>query len=101
MMYHKNETIYFIDESFSIPLPCASRDADGKVPDGQSIEPISVAFALAFGIILIFQFVFMVFHRLTTLIQMCASTEIFKKKKPVVCFVKCFKELLYILVVCK
>ncbi|KAL3854410.1 hypothetical protein ACJMK2_013680 [Sinanodonta woodiana] len=61
--------------SLSIKLPCA----DSNNP-GQRIEPISMTFTLIFGILLFVQFVCMLMHRFATILHVCASTEIFRKK---------------------
>lgn len=60
--------------SLSIPLPCGS----GKKPNdpgyGQGhIEPISFAFTAVFGLMLLVQFICMLFHRYSTLIHVIAS----------------------------
>ena len=69
--------------SLSFPLPCAVPDEDGNYEGGQSIEPISVAFTLVFGVLLFVQFLCMLLHRIATLLHICAATEIFKKKRKV------------------
>ncbi|ESO97575.1 hypothetical protein LOTGIDRAFT_77996, partial [Lottia gigantea] len=70
-------TIIFILESvsryspgLSIRLPC---DTGGA---GQKIEPISIAFTLIFGILLLLQFICMLFHRVSTLIHIASTTNI-------------------------
>ncbi|XP_063417559.1 chitin synthase chs-2-like [Mytilus trossulus] len=45
-----------------------------------SIEPISVTFTIVFGILLCIQFICMLFHRMSTLIHITATTSI--KEKP-------------------
>ena len=62
----------------SVKLPCADEKEHGV---GQSIEPISVAFTLVFGVLLLVQFLCMLMHRFATLLHICASTTIFKGKK--------------------
>ncbi|XP_052234766.1 chitin synthase chs-1-like isoform X1 [Dreissena polymorpha] len=69
--------------SLAFPLPCATLDDNGKANKGQSIEPISVAFTVVFGILLFVQFVCMLMHRIATLLHICASTEIFKIKRKI------------------
>ncbi|KAL5005923.1 hypothetical protein ScPMuIL_017081 [Solemya velum] len=63
-------------DSLTFPLPCA----DEEPRAGQSVEPISVAFTVMFGVLLIIQFVCMLFHRLGTFLHILASTTIFKFK---------------------
>ncbi|KAK6165558.1 hypothetical protein SNE40_022465 [Patella caerulea] len=70
-------TIIYILESVSrdspgltIQLPCDK----GRI--GQKIEPISIAFTLIFGILLVTQFIAMMFHRFSTLLHIAATTEI-------------------------
>ncbi|WAR10593.1 CHS2-like protein [Mya arenaria] len=72
--------------SLSFPLPCADRKDDGTLlnASGQSVEPISVAFTLVFGVLLFVQFICMLMHRIATLLHICAATEIFKKKRKIV-----------------
>ncbi|KAK3593492.1 hypothetical protein CHS0354_037014 [Potamilus streckersoni] len=67
--------------SLSIKLPCANSNNPG-----QRIEPISMSFTLIFGILLFVQFVCMLMHRFATILHVCASTEIFRKKmeRPIV-----------------
>ncbi|KAL4240210.1 chitin synthase I [Mactra antiquata] len=66
-------------ETFSFQLPCADRDADHGTSNGQ-VEIISIALTTVFGIPLFVQFICMLMHRLSTLIRICATTEIFKMK---------------------
>ena len=61
--------------TLSIDLPCA----EGNY--GESIEPISIAFTLIFGILLLIQFICMLFHRMSTFLHICAITEV-KIRKP-------------------
>ena len=61
--------------TLSIDLPCA----DGHY--GESIEPISIAFTLIFGILLLIQFICMMFHRMSTFLHICAITEV-KIRRP-------------------
>ena len=68
----------------SFPLPCAEKNDKGIYEAGQSVEPISVAFTLVFGILLFVQFVCMLMHRIATLVHILAATEIFKKKRKVI-----------------
>lgn len=75
--------VYIQGGSLSFPLPCAQPNDKGDYEGGQSIEPISVAFTVVFGILLFVQFVCMMLHRVATLLHICASTEIFKKKRKV------------------
>ena len=72
--------------SMTIHLPCAEtrKSVNGTdIPDlhPQAIEPISVAFTLVFGILLLVQFLCMLAHRFATLLHILASTTIFKGKK--------------------
>ena len=62
----------------SIKLPCADKKTNNS---GQSVEPISVAFTLVFGILLLVQFLCMLTHRFATLLHICASTTVFRGKK--------------------
>lgn len=69
--------------SLTVHLPCADKGKNGTGADTnpQAIEPISVAFTLVFGILLLVQFLCMLVHRFATLLHICASTTIFKGKK--------------------
>ena len=69
--------------SLTVQLPCADTTNNGTKHDlhPQAIEPISVAFTLVFGILLLVQFLCMLTHRFATLLHICASTTIFKGKK--------------------
>ncbi|KAK3599019.1 hypothetical protein CHS0354_012497 [Potamilus streckersoni] len=64
------------NKSLSILLPCVTGENRPSY-----VEPISLAFTLVFGIMLLVQFVCMVLHRLGTLIHIYARTEIFKETK--------------------
>ena len=64
--------------ALSLKLPCANENSDNG---GQSVEPISVAFTLVFGLLLLVQFLCMLMHRFATLLHICASTTIFEGKK--------------------
>ena len=61
--------------TMSIDLPCA----DGNY--GEAIEPISIAFTLVFGILLLIQFICMIFHRMATFLHILALTEV-KIRRP-------------------
>ena len=61
--------------TLSIDLPCATGNY------GESIEPISITFTLIFGILLLIQFICMMFHRMSTFLHICAITEV-KIRKP-------------------
>ncbi|KAL4217427.1 Chitin synthase 2 [Mactra antiquata] len=69
--------------SLSFALPCADGEASEDIKKGQQIEPISVAFTVVFGILLLVQFFCMLMHRMATLLHICAATEIFKTKQKV------------------
>ncbi|KAL3854141.1 hypothetical protein ACJMK2_013419, partial [Sinanodonta woodiana] len=62
--------------SLSIKLPCS-----GPQSEGESIEPISLAFTAVFGILLVIQLICMVLHRLSTFLHICAITEIKRPTK--------------------
>ena len=61
--------------TMSIDLPCANGNY------GEAIEPISIAFTLVFGILLLIQFICMIFHRMATFLHILALTEV-KIRKP-------------------
>jgi len=63
--------------SMTYLLPCADEDGLDK---GQAIEPISVAFTIIFGVLLVTQFICMLFHRLGTLLHILSSTQLFRIK---------------------
>ena len=54
---------------------------DGQIPcdsdmfAGENLEPISMAFMLVFGLLLVLQFVGMLCHRLATFLHIAATTE--------------------------
>lgn len=56
--------------TLEIPLPCNVGDKQGK------IEPISIAFTLTFGILLVIQFFGMIYHRVSTFTHIIASTRL-------------------------
>ena len=60
--------------TLSIPLPCSVGETQGK------IEPISIAFTLVFGILLLIQFFGMLIHRISTISHIMATTKIFGRK---------------------
>ncbi|XP_062614043.1 chitin synthase chs-1-like [Saccostrea cucullata] len=60
--------------TLSIPLPCSVGETQGV------IEPISIAFTLVFGILLLMQFFGMLTHRVSTISHIVARTKIFDKK---------------------
>ncbi|XP_048776394.2 chitin synthase chs-2-like isoform X3 [Ostrea edulis] len=60
--------------TLEIPLPC--NVAGGK--QGK-IEPISIAFTLTFGILLLIQFFGMIYHRVSTLTHIISSTRLGKQ----------------------
>lgn len=70
------------ESTLSIPLPCNVGDKQG------TIEPISIAFTLVFGILLFVQFFGMLMHRISTISHIIATTKIFGSKldtkKPIV-----------------
>ncbi|XP_041375046.1 chitin synthase chs-2-like [Gigantopelta aegis] len=67
-------TLQLVSEStpnLSINLPCATGDSNG-----QNFEPISFAFMLVFGVLLVIQFFGMFFHRLSTFLHIASLTKI-------------------------
>lgn len=62
------------ESTLSIPLPCNVGDKQG------TIEPISIAFTLVFGILLFVQFFGMLMHRISTISHIIATTKIFGSK---------------------
>jgi hypothetical protein len=71
--------------SLSIALPCGDTgSSSGGKSEGNTgqghIEPISFAFTAVFGIMLLIQFVCMLFHRYSTLLHIIASAELKIKK---------------------
>lgn len=62
------------ENTLSIPLPCNVGDKQG------TIEPISIAFTLVFGILLLVQFFGMLIHRISTISHIIATTKIFGSK---------------------
>ncbi|KAJ8320604.1 hypothetical protein KUTeg_002191 [Tegillarca granosa] len=67
------------NNSLSVPLWCKSGKGDGHKQ--ATVEPISFAFTAVFGILLLIQFICMLFHRTATLLHILASTEIGVKKR--------------------
>ncbi|XP_021365805.1 uncharacterized protein LOC110458442 isoform X2 [Mizuhopecten yessoensis] len=65
------------DNSLSIPLPCKTVTGD----DQGFVEPISFAFTIVFGMMLLVQCICMLFHRMATLLHILASTEIKAKRR--------------------
>ncbi|XP_062604879.1 chitin synthase chs-1-like [Saccostrea cucullata] len=61
-------------KTLSIPLPCSVGETQGV------IEPISIAFTLVFGILLLIQFFGMLTHRVSTISHIVATTKIFNTK---------------------
>ena len=63
-------------------LSLALFNVDGQIPcdsdtfEGENIEPISMAFMLVFGLLLVLQFVGMLCHRLATFLHIAAATEL-------------------------
>lgn len=62
--------------TLEIPLPC-------NVAGGQQgkIEPISIAFTLTFGLLLLIQFFGMIYHRVSTFTHIIASTRLDTQKQ--------------------
>ncbi|XP_061177707.1 chitin synthase chs-2-like [Saccostrea echinata] len=58
-----------------IPLPCDTGD------NQSTIEPISIACIVVFGILLTIQFFGMIYHRISTVTQIIATTTISEEKK--------------------
>ena len=62
-------------------LSLALFNVNGQIPcssdkfEGENIEPISMAFMLVFGLLLVLQFVGMLSHRLATFLHIAATTE--------------------------
>jgi len=64
--------------SLSVTLPCKNSNS----PTGKGyVEPISFAFTVIFGVLLFLQFIFMILHRIATLVHILASTEVKAKKQ--------------------
>lgn len=61
--------------SLSIPLPCGVPSANNKGYGQGHIEPISFAFTAVFGIILLIQFICMLFHRYSTLLHIISTSD--------------------------
>ncbi|XP_052079667.1 chitin synthase chs-2-like [Mytilus californianus] len=59
--------------SLTIYFPCDGRDA--------TIVPIAVLFAVVFGLLLLLQFLCMLYHRFSTLVHIAASTDIKDNQK--------------------
>lgn len=78
IVYVLTEVNASTSQSLSIPLPCTV--AGGRPGQGY-IEPISFAFTAIFGIMLLLQFICMLFHRFSTFIHIAASTEIRLKRR--------------------
>ncbi|XP_076459247.1 chitin synthase chs-1-like isoform X2 [Babylonia areolata] len=57
--------------NLSIEIPC-----DSSTFRGEEIEPISMAFMLVFGLLLLLQFLAMLCHRLFTFLHIAAATEL-------------------------
>ncbi|KAK7493294.1 hypothetical protein BaRGS_00015420, partial [Batillaria attramentaria] len=62
--------------SLTIKIPC-----DSESFRGEDIEPISMAFMLVFGILLVLQFLGMLCHRLNTFLHIAAATELHSTAK--------------------
>ncbi|XP_053386745.1 chitin synthase chs-2-like isoform X3 [Mercenaria mercenaria] len=60
--------------TLSTELPCSNGT------DGGSFEPISMAFTAIFGILLMIQFVCMIFHRMSTFLQICSITSLKRRE---------------------
>ncbi|XP_061164529.1 chitin synthase chs-2-like [Saccostrea echinata] len=78
IVYVLTEVNASTSQTLSIKLPCEVNN--GRQGQGY-IEPISFAFTAIFGIMLLLQFVCMLFHRFSTFIHIAASTEIRLKRK--------------------
>ncbi|XP_062614047.1 chitin synthase chs-2-like [Saccostrea cucullata] len=61
-------------KTLSIPLPCSVGETQGV------IEPISIAFTLVFGTLLLIQFFGMLTHRVSTISHIVAATKIINKE---------------------
>lgn len=67
-------TLAYVAENsnnLTIKIPC-----DSETFRGEDIEPISMAFMLVFGILLVLQFLGMLCHRLNTFLHIAAATEL-------------------------
>ncbi|XP_061189192.1 chitin synthase-like [Saccostrea echinata] len=60
--------------TLEIPLPCNVAGGEQGV-----IEPISIAFTMTFGLLLLIQFFGMIYHRVSTLTHIIASTRLEKQ----------------------
>ncbi|KAL8601460.1 hypothetical protein ACOMHN_000402 [Nucella lapillus] len=58
-------------DNLSIKIPC-----DSSTFRGEDIQPISIAFTLVFGLLLLLQFMAMLCHRLATFLHIAASTDV-------------------------
>lgn len=61
--------------SLSIPLPCGVPTTNNKGYGQGHIEPISFAFTAVFGIMLLIQFICMLFHRYSTLLHIISTSD--------------------------
>uniref|UniRef100_K1Q406 chitin synthase n=1 Tax=Magallana gigas TaxID=29159 RepID=K1Q406_MAGGI len=78
IVYVLTEVNLSTSQSLSIPLPCTVKS--GRPGQGY-IEPISFAFTAIFGIMLLLQFICMLFHRFSTFLHIAASTEVSLKRR--------------------
>lgn len=78
IVYVLTEVNLSTSQSLSIPLPCTVKS--GRPGQGY-IEPISFAFTAIFGIMLLLQFICMLFHRFSTFLHIAASTEVSLKRQ--------------------
>ncbi|KAK3082737.1 hypothetical protein FSP39_003848 [Pinctada imbricata] len=78
IVYVLTEVNQSSDGSLAVTLWCRPENAEGNIG---RIEPISFAFTATFGVLLLLQFVCMLFHRLSTFLHIAASTEIQFKKE--------------------
>ncbi|KAH9523950.1 Chitin synthase, class 2, partial [Bulinus truncatus] len=65
------ETISQSTTNLSVKIPCSLANFKGE-----KIEPISVTFTLVFGLLLTVQFLAMLFHRYSTLLQITSITKL-------------------------
>lgn len=78
IVYVLTEVNLSTSQSLSIPLPCT---VESGRPGQGYIEPISFAFTAIFGIMLLLQFICMLFHRFSTFLHIAASTEVSLKRQ--------------------
>ncbi|XP_041374239.1 chitin synthase chs-2-like [Gigantopelta aegis] len=70
------ETISEQTSNLSFRMPC---NVEGLL--GEKVQPIALSFTLVFGILIVLQFLAMLFHRYSTFLHIAAITEVKLKRK--------------------